>query len=183
MGLTGVLADQAADRGEGVVLPDQAHRVGAAALAHQGDVAGDVHVGGAALHAGHGLEIGGAVALADVRQVIVLEGIQAVQHQVGRLEADGAVGGIGDDLSSLPQDEQVVRFGVALQNAVQDHRQLVQTHAAGGAFSAALGETQLEEGGGQIHRTVALGARRHAAVQIGVKIVHGGLGHVRFGNS
>ena len=92
VGLTGVLADQAANRGEGVVLPDQAHCVGAAALAHQRNIAGNVHVGGAALHAGHGLKVGGAVALTDVRQVIVLEGLQAVQHQIGCLEADGTVG-------------------------------------------------------------------------------------------
>ena len=45
VGLAGVLAHQATDRGEGIVLTDQADGVGIPLLPHQGDVAGHVHMG------------------------------------------------------------------------------------------------------------------------------------------
>ena len=46
-GLAGVLADVGAGRGEGIVLADEADGIAAASLADEGDIARDVHPGGA----------------------------------------------------------------------------------------------------------------------------------------
>ena len=94
--LAGMLTHQGTHGGEGVVLADQTNGVGIAPLPHQGDVAGGIDVGGAQLHAGDALEVGGTAALGHVGQVVVLEGHVAVQDHLGRLEADGAVGAVDD---------------------------------------------------------------------------------------
>ena len=71
-GLAGMLADEGAGGGEGVILADQAHCVGIAALGHQGDIAGDIHPGGAEGHAGHRLgDMAGALSVLDMVPVIL----------------------------------------------------------------------------------------------------------------
>ena len=74
--LAGMLADQCAGRGEGVVLTDQAHGVRAASFPGKGDIARDVHVGRAERHAGDGLlEGAGALALLHMGKVVFLEAL------------------------------------------------------------------------------------------------------------
>ena len=104
-GLTGVLADVGAGRGERIILSDEAHRVGAAPLAHQRHVAGHVHPGGAEGHAGDGqLQAGKTAAVVHVLFIVVAEALQAIQHQAGRVAADGAVSGVQDAAGRLLDD-------------------------------------------------------------------------------
>ncbi len=136
-----MLTHQGAHGGEGVVLADQANGVGVAPLPHQGDVAGGIDVGGTQLHAGDALEVGGAAALVHVGQVVVLEGYIAVQNHLGSLEADGAVGAVHDGVGRAENGVQVLLAALAVQQAVQQVSQTVQTDPAGDALAAALGKT------------------------------------------
>ena len=139
--LTGVLAHEAADRREGVVPADQAHGVLIPLLAHQGDVAGDVHVRGTERGARDALEVRGAAALVHVGEVVVLEGDVAVQDHLGGLEADGAVGAVHDGLGGLVDDLQILMGAEAREQTVQQGGKSIESHPAGYTFAAALGET------------------------------------------
>src|SRR5699024_6481963 len=93
-GLAGMLADVGAGHREGVVLADEPHRVVAAAGVDEGDVAGDVHPGGAQGHTGHRVfEAAQAAVVVDVFPVVVGKAVDAVEHQTGGVLADGAGGG------------------------------------------------------------------------------------------
>lgn len=176
VGLAGVLTDETTDRGEGVVLPDEANGVVVALLAHQGNVAGNVHMGRAQLHAGDALEVGGAAAVGGVGHVVVVEGHVAVQDHLGGLEADGAVGAVYDGLGGAEDDLQISLGALACQQLVQQVGQTVQTDAAGHAFAAALGQAKFQKGTGQLHRAVAAGGGGNAPLHVGVQVIHRALG-------
>ena len=153
-GLAGMLADIGAGGGEGVVLADQAHGVGAASLAHQRHVARHVHAGGAQRHAGHGqLQTGQTSMVLDVLLVVVPEALQTVQHKPCRVPADGAVGGVHDGAGGLLDNGDGAHVGGAVQHRVDELAQLPQTDAAGHALAAGLGVAQLQKRQRHIHGT------------------------------
>ena len=177
--LTGMLADEAADAGEGIVLPDEAHGVGVASLADEGYVARDVHMRRAegyardrreARHAAPGMEMGFE---------IVPEALQGIQHGAGRLPSDGAVRGIHDGVGRLLKNHQVLGRALALEDLLHQGGKLRQSDAAGGALAAALREAQAQEGVRQLHGTVALRRDLDAALKVLVEIIHDRLGFLR----
>ena len=92
-----MLADVRAGRGEGVVLADEAHGVGVAAVLDQHEVARNIHARGAQRHAGNGLAHAAEAAVAqNMLFVVVAEALHAVEHQARRIAADGAVGAVDD---------------------------------------------------------------------------------------
>ena len=116
-GLAGMLADVGAGGGKGVVLPHQAHGVVIAAGVHQGDVAGDIHTGGAHSHAGNGVVEGAEAAVVqDVLLKVLPEAPDAGEDQVGGVDADGAVRRVHDDLGGLLQVPQHPHIRLAVQN-------------------------------------------------------------------
>ena len=153
--LAGMLANQAADAGEGVVLPDEAHRVGISSRADEGNIAGDVDMGRAVCDAGHRREGGDAASGMDVAEIIIPEGRKAVKDDAGRLMPDGAVRRVGNTPRRVLQGVKVVLGCVAVQDLIYDLAHLRQPDAAGNAFPAALGQTQTQKGSGQLHRAVA----------------------------
>ena len=110
----GVFADESTGRNEGVVLADEPHSVVVAAFVDQCDVSRNVHVGRALGYAGHGLiEGGGAAVVLDVLDIVVAESVDALQHHVCRLVADGAVCRIVDGLGRIFDELQRIHVGVA----------------------------------------------------------------------
>ena len=137
--LAGVLTDHGTGRGQGVILADQVDRTGVVALTHQRDIAGDVHMGGTHIDAGHLLpHIGGTELLLDMALVLQLEAVQAAQHLGGGLVADGAVRAVPDHDGQLAHLVQGLHGGVAVQDLLQHHRQLRQAVPAGHALAAGL---------------------------------------------
>ena len=84
--LAGMLADETADCRQGIVLPDELHRILVSALMHQGNVARNVHVGRTLEHTGHGLVLlRPAAAVLNMLHIIVPEALHALQHHPGCL--------------------------------------------------------------------------------------------------
>ena len=97
-----MLADVGAGGGERIVLADKPHRVGAAPLVHQRDVAGNIHAGRTQRHTGDRiLQRPQAAVVEDVLLIIVPEALQPHQHQLGGVDADGTVRCVHDDLSGV----------------------------------------------------------------------------------
>ena len=139
VGFAGVLTDEAAYGGEGIVLADETDGVGAAARAGQCDVTGDVHMSGTLIHAGDAAEIRGTIAVEGVRLVVIPEGVIAVQNHLGGLVANGAVRGLHDGMGGPEQSVQIFLGSAALQQGAQCGGHLLKADAAGDAFAAALG--------------------------------------------
>ena len=170
-GLAGVLADIGAGRREGIVFPDEADRVGIAPLPHQGDITGDIHPGGAQGHAGDRiLQAAQAAVAEDVLLIVVPKAVEARQHQLGGVDADGTVCGGHDHLRRVFDQLENVQGRPPVQDLVQQVRQLSQTHPAGHAFSAGLCMAEVQEvqchvDGAQARRA-GLDPVLHAAVQM-----------------
>lgn len=140
LALAGVLAHIGACGGERVVLTDQPCRVVIPPVVDQGHIAGHVHMGGAGGHAGHRVaQPADAPAGLDVLLIVLPEAPHPFQHHVGRLIADGAVGGVGDGLGGALNQVDGLQAGGAVQHTLDQHSQLAQPHPAGDAFPASLG--------------------------------------------
>ena len=176
-GLAGVFTDVGAGHREGVVLADQAHRIGVPAGVDQGDIAGDVHSGGAQGHAGHGVfQAAQAPVAEDMLLIVVPEGLKAHQHQLGGVDADGAVGGVHDGLGRLLDPAEDADVRLAVQHLLQHPGELPQADPAGDALSAGLGMAEIQEvqchvDGAQTRRTGS-----DPALHIPVELVHYRLG-------
>ena len=119
-GLAGVLADVGAGHREGVVLADQAHRVGVPARVDQGDVAGDVHSGRTQGHAGHWVfQAAQAPVAEDVFLIVVPEALKSHQHKLSCVDADGTVGGVYNGLGSLLNAVQNPNIRLSVQHFPQ----------------------------------------------------------------
>lgn len=98
-GLAWMLADVAAGHRKWVVLADQAHRIGRAAFANEGDVAGHVDLGWAQRHAWHRLlHIAEAAVVLDVLLVILAKALEPAEHKACGVGADGAGSGVDNDV-------------------------------------------------------------------------------------
>ena len=143
-GLAGMLADVGAGRGEGVVLADELDRVGVPPLGDQGHVAGDVHAGGTQRHAGHRVfQAAQAAALGDVGDVVIPEAPEPQQHLLGRVHADGAVGGVVDDPGRGLDGVDGLQCAGSIQHLAQQRAELAQAHPAGDALAAGLGVAEV----------------------------------------
>ena len=175
-GLAGVLADVGAGGGEGIVLADEAHGVGAAALLHQGDVAGDVHPRGAEGHAGHGMaQVAETAVVEDVLLIVRPEALEAHQDHVGGVDADGAVRRVDDDLRRDLDVVEDTEVRLALQDLLEHVGELGETNAAGHALAAGLGPAEVEEVQRQVHRAEAGRARGDPLLHVPVELLDGGI--------
>ena len=139
-----MLTDIGTRRGEGVVLPDEAHCVGIALLADQGDITGDVDPRRAQRHAGYRVfQPTQAAVILDMLLIILPEALEPHQDQARGLGADGTVRRINDDLGRIFNELQGVFRGVAVQHALQHGRQLPQADPARDAFAAGLRMTEI----------------------------------------
>ena len=139
LNLAGMLADQAADGGHGIILPDEPDGVGIASLQHAGDIAGDVHTRRAHGNTGHRLiERADAAPAADVLLKVVTEALESPQDHPRGLVTNGAVCG---------QEHR--------QDVLQQLFQLCQSDAAGYALAAGLRAAHFQKGSSQIDRAQA----------------------------
>ena len=114
--LAGMLADIRAGGGYGVVLSDKAHRVRIPSFAHKGNIARNIDARGTQRDAGNRvLQRGEAPVVSDMVHIVVAEALEAAQHQLRRVAADGAVGG---------RDNRARRFlnGIDRQHGAPSHR-------------------------------------------------------------
>ena len=176
LGLAGVLAHIGAGGGERIVLPDQLDRVVVPALPDQRHIAGHIHMGGTGGDARHGVaQAADAAAVEDVLLIVLPEATDALEHHVGPLVADGAVGGIGDDLGGALDQVDGLQGGGAVQHLLDQVSQLVQAHAAGHALAAGLGVAQAQIVQGNVHRTQARGAGTDPPLHVPVESAQDGL--------
>ena len=146
LGLAGVFAHIGAGGGEGVVLADEPHRVAVTALPHQGHIAGYIHMGRADGHTGDGVAQGAdAPAVKSVLLKILPEAPHALEHHVGGLVPDGAVGGIGNDPGGGFDEIDGLFGGGAVQHLLDEVGQLAQSHPAGYALSTGLCMTKAQK--------------------------------------
>ena len=176
-GLAGVLADVGAGCGEGIVLPNEADCVGIAPLPHQGDIAGDIHPGGAQGHTGDGiLQTAQAAVAEDVFLIVVPDAVEARQHQLGGVDADGAVRGGHDYLRRVLDQLEDVQGRPSVQDLVEQVRQLSQAHPAGHAFPAGLGMAEVQKVQRHINRAQARRAGLDPVLHAAVQMFHHHLG-------
>ena len=173
LALAGVLAHVGTGGGEGVVLSDEAHRVLVPPKPDEGDVAGNVHMGRAGGDAGYRVaQAADAPAVEHVFLVVLPKAPHPPEHHVGRLIADGTVGGVGDHLGGALNEVG------AVQHLLDEYCQLAQAHPAGHALAAGLGMAQPQEVQGHVHRTKPRLAGADAPAHVPVQVVQYRLGPV-----
>ena len=151
--LAGVLADIGAGRGHGIVLADQAHGIGAAALTNQCHITGYIHTCRTHGYAGHRQRQTGKTAMMlNMFDVILAKALQAVHHQSGSVTANGTVSRIDNAAGCLFNNVQCAHVGLAVQHLSNQFGQLAQTNTAGHAFAAGLRMAQLQKGQRHIYR-------------------------------
>ena len=175
-----MLADIGAGRWERVVLPDQAHRIGAAPLVDQSDIAGDIHPRRAQGHAGHRiLQISQTAVVLDVLNVVVPEALQSLEHQSGSVVADGTGGGAFDGPRGLLQHLQVLHLPSPLQDLSHQGGELSQADAAGHALPAGLGVAEVQKIAGHVDGAEPRRRGCDPPLHVVVELVHHHLGPVR----
>ena len=168
-----MLADVGAGSGEGIVLADEPHSVGAAALVHQGDVAGDVHASGAQGHTGHGVaQAAQAAVVEDVLLIVVPEALQTHEHKIGGVDADGAVGGVHDDLGGVFNAAQDADAGLPVQDFPDHVGELGQADAAGYALAAGLSLAEIQKIQSHVHGAQARRAGGDPPFHVPVQLLH-----------
>ena len=156
LNLAGMLADQAADGGHGIILPDEPDGVGIASLQHAGDIAGDVHTRRAHGNTGHRLiERADAAPAADVLLKVVTEALESPQDHPRGLVTNGAVCGQEHRAGRLFDDRQRFLRRITVQDVLQQLFQLCQSDAAGYALAAGLRAAHFQKGSSQIDRAQA----------------------------
>ena len=165
--LAGMLADERAGGRERFVLADEADGVRTASVAHKRNVARNIDARRAQRHAGHRLvDVIGAVAGRHMRNVLVVEALEAAQHHRRGLPADGAVRGILDVARQTLDVRKRLHRAAALKHVGQIGFQLPQPDAAGHALAAGLCVAKAEEIQRQIDRTKPGRAGDNATLEI-----------------
>ena len=152
--LARMLADIAADRGEGVVLADQTNRIIITSRTHERDIARNIDAGRAERHAGYRMvPAEQAAAVLNMRHIVVAEALHALEHHARRLVADGAVRRVLNNARGLFYKVNRLRRRSRVQHAFQQLGQLSQTDAARNTFAAGLCMAQAQERKRHIYRT------------------------------
>ncbi len=151
--LAGMLAHQAADQWQRVVLPDEAHGVRVAARLHERDVPRDVNPRRAARHARHelGLREAARVVLDMVHEVVVEAQYRLERHRA-RLVADRAVGRQVDAPRKTLDVVERLHGRPAGQHVRKHVPKHPEAHAARRALSAALGRAHVNKGHRELDR-------------------------------
>ena len=176
-----MLAHQAADERQRVVLADDLDGVGIAAGLDQRDVAGNVYVRRAARDARDArLAVKAAGVLADVVLKVIAEATDGRQRHGAGLVADGTVTQKIDGASrALDQIERGL-VGAALEHIGEQVAQRAQAHTAGCTLAAALRRAQVDERRRKLNGTRSERAHRQTASERIVQVVHDGLSVAAF---
>ena len=175
--LAGMLAHQAADHGQRVVLADDAYGVRVAPRLDERDVAGDVHARGATADAGHELgAVEAAAVLVDVVLEVVAKAPDGHECHGARLVANGAVARQEDRLGRALDEVECRVLGAVLEHVLEQARERLEPHAAGRALATALRGAEVDEGRRELHRAGCERAHRQTPPQRIVQVVHDGLG-------
>ena len=179
--LAGMLAHQAADERQRVILADDLDGISIAAGLDERNVPGDVDVRRAARDARNArLAIKAAGMLADVVLKVVAEAANGGECHGARLVADGAVARKVDGAGrTLDQIERGL-IGSALKHVGEQVAQRAQAHAAGCALAAALSGTQVDERCRKLNGTRGERTHRQTASERIVQVVHDGLSVAAF---
>ncbi len=174
--LAGMLADIRAGRGEGIVLADQAHGVGIAAVLDQHQIARDIHARGAQRHAGHRLAHPTKAAVTqDMFFIIVAKARKPVEHQPRRVAPNGAVGAVDDHARHALDHRNGLHRRLALKHLLHQCGKLSQPDAAGHALSAGLRMAQIQKALGKVYRAQPRRAGGDTPLHIAVQPVDHGL--------
>ena len=112
----------------------------------------------------------------DVLLIVVPEALEAHEHQLGGIDADGAVSGVHDGLGGLLNAAEDLNVRLAVQYLPQHLGQLPKTDPAGHALAAGLGVAQLQEVQSHVDGTQARGAGGDPVLYIPVELIHHRLG-------
>ena len=172
-----MLTDVGAGGGHGVVLADQAHGIGVAAVLDEHEIARDIHARRAQRHTGNGLAHAAKAAVAqNMLFVVVAEALHAVKHQARRIAANGAVGAVDDHTRHALDDRDGLHRGFALEHLLHQLRELAEADTAGNALAARLRMAEIQKALGQVHRTQSRRACGDTPLHIAVQPVDDGLG-------
>ena len=111
----------------------------------------------------------------DVLLKIVPEALESHQDQVGRVNADGAVRRVHDDLGGGFDPAENVDLRLAVQHLLNHAGELGESNAAGNAFAAGLCLAQPQEIQRHVHRAQARGAGGDPPLHVAVELFHNGL--------
>ena len=112
----------------------------------------------------------------DVLLVVVPEALEPHQHQLGGVDADGAVGSIHNGLGRAFNPVENPDIGLSVQHLPQHLGQLSQTDPAGHALAAGLGVAQLQEIQSHVNGTQARRAGGDPMLHVPVELIHHRLG-------
>ena len=179
--LAGMLAHQAADERQRVVLADDLDGVGIAAGLDERNVTGNVDVRRAARDARDaGLAVKAAGVLADVMLKIVAEATDSRECHGAGLVADGAVARKVDSAGRALNQVERGPIGAPFEHIGEQVAQRAQAHAAGRTLAAALGGAQVDERCRKLDGTRGERTHRQAASKRIVQVVHDGLSLAAF---
>ena len=179
--LAGMLAHQAANERQRVVLADDLDGIGIAAGLDERNVPGNVDVRRAARNARDaGLAVKATGVLADMVLKIVTEATDGRKRHSTGLVTDGAVArkidGAGGALNQIERG----LVGAALEHIGEQVAQRAQAHATGRALAAALGGAQVDERRRKLNGARGERTHRQTASKRIVQVVHDGLSVAAF---
>ena len=179
--LAGMLAHQAADERQRIVLADDLDGVGIAAGLDQRNVPGNVDVRRAARNARDaGLAVKAAGALADVMLKIVAEAANGRECHGASFVADGAIARKIDGAGGALNQVERGLIGAPFEHIGEQVAQRAQAHAAGRALAAALGGAQIDERCRKLNGARGERTHRQTTSERIVQVVHDGLSVAAF---
>ena len=179
--LAGMLAHQAADERQRVVLADDLNGIGIAARLDKRNVPGNVDVRRAARDARNaGLAVKAAGVLADVMLKIVAKTADSRKRHGAGLVADGAIARKVDGAGRALNQVERGLIGAPFEHIGEQVAQRAQAHATGRALAAALGGAQVDERCRKLHGTRGERAHRQTTSERIMQVVHDGLSVAAF---
>ena len=179
--LAGMLAHQAADERQRVILADDLDGIGIAAGLNKRNVTGNVDVRRTARDTRNaGLTIKAAGVLANVMLKIVAEAANGRECHGAGLVTDGAIARKIDGAGGALDQIERGLVGAALEHIGEQIAQRAQAHAAGRALAAALGGAQVDERCRKLNGTRGERTHRQTTSERIVQVVHDGLSVAAF---
>ena len=179
--LAGMLAHQAANERQRIVLADDLDGIGIAAGLDKRNVPGNVDVRRAARDARDaGLAVKATGVLANVVLKIVVEATNGRECHGASFVADGAVARKVDGAGRALNQVERGLVGAAFEHIGEQVAQCAQAHAAGRALTAALGGAQVDERRRKLNGARGERTHRQTASKRIVQVVHDGLSVAAF---
>ena len=176
-----MLAHQAADERQRIVLADDLDGIGIAAGLDERNVPGNVDVRRAARNARNAsLAVKAAGVLADVVLKVVAEAANGRECHGASFVANGAVARKVDGAGRALNQVERGLVGATLEYIGEQVAQRAQAHTAGRALAAALGGTQVDERCRKLNGTRGERTHRQTASERIVQVVHDGLSVAAF---